>query len=128
MGYLNTMSASERINAAFERGKTLTMEEIIEAIMTDPKALEEAKCYNGSDGSVEGARLQTEMQVECVFNHLFENGLIAPVCHQDKRALDDFWGPDIEPPEEPDCFRYGLHPIEWKANSKKLPVVQGFDL
>lgn len=129
MGFLNTTSASERINAAFERRKTLTMEEVIEAIVTDPKALEyERTMVHGGPLSVESARVQVEIKVECVFNHLFDNGLIAPVRAKDKRTLGDFWGPDSEPSEEPDCYRFGLHPIKWKANSKNLPRVEGFDL
>ena len=129
MGYLNTKSASERINAAFKQRETVSMGEIIESIMMDPESLEEAKRHNGSDGSLEGAQHQTELKVECIFSDLFNNELIEPVLEEDFLWVLDYLN-EIEL-----YWEFGgsevfdrLHRIAYKANSTQLPVIEGFDL
>lgn len=104
------------------------MQSIIEAMVADPEILEKAKFYDGLDESVEGARNQIEMQVECVFNHLYEVGLIEPVLRKSKGVLASYWGPDAEPPDDAEAYRGDLHPIAWKALGEKLPICKGFDL
>ena len=69
------------------------------------------------------------MGVECVFEILFENELIEPVRAEDNTTISGFWNPDDDDPiDDPDCYRGGLHPIEWTAKSDDLPVIDGVDL